>query len=223
MGQQADSFQGIRTGQGSQSDSVTGLTPLSCFPWGTSSGARTNPVSFGPISLIAAHPEHPQHRVLVGKDTSQSAEVRALARQSVVKDRIHFLGFVPDEMLPDFYNAADLFVFPSFYEGFGIPLLEAMACGRPIACSNRTALPEVAGKTAVLFDPASTVSIAKSLHDMLSNLDLCQKLGDAALERSRLFSWDHSARTVLEAYRHAVGAPVRGMEAPAPRALASGV
>ncbi len=173
-------------------------------------------------SLIAAHPEHPQHLVLVGKETSQSAEVRALARQSVVKGRIHFLGFVPDEILPDFYNAADLFVFPSFYEGFGIPLLEAMACGRPIACSNRTALPEVAGKTAVLFDPASTPSIAKALHDMLTNLDLCQKLGDAALERSRVFSWDRSARIVLEAYRQAVGSSVRGVEAPAPRALASG-
>ena len=173
-------------------------------------------------SLIQAHPEHRQDLVFVGKDTSQSAEIRDLARQSPVKDRIHFAGFVPDEVLPAFYNASDLFVFPSFYEGFGIPLLEAMACGRPIACSNRTAMPEVAGKTAVLFDPGSLQSIGQALHDMLVNLDLCQKLGEAALHRSRGFSWDATASTVLDVYREVAGVPSHTVERSAPRALASG-
>lgn len=173
-------------------------------------------------SLVQAHPEHRQHLVLVGKDTSQSAEIRSLARHSAVRDRIHFTGFVPDEMLPALYNACDLFVFPSFYEGFGIPLLEAMACGCPIACSNRTAMPEVAGKTAVLFDPASTASMGQALHDMLVNLDLCQKLGEAALERARGFSWDATARTVLNVYEEVAGIPARIPRQRAPRALASG-
>lgn len=173
-------------------------------------------------SLIQAHPEHRQHLVFVGKDTSQAAEIRSLARHSPARDRIHFTGFVPDEMLPAFYNACDLFVFPSFYEGFGIPLLEAMACGCPIACSNRTAMPEVAGKTAVLFDPASADSMGQALHDMLANLDLCQKLGESALERSRSFSWDATARTVLDVYQEVAGVPARVHRQPAPRALASG-
>jgi glycosyltransferase involved in cell wall biosynthesis len=145
-----------------------------------------------------------------------------LAKHSPARDRIHFTGFVPDEMLPAFYNACDLFVFPSFYEGFGIPLLEAMACGCPIACSNRTAMPEVAGKTAVLFDPASADSMGQALHDMLANLDLCQKLGESALERSRSFSWDATARTVLDVYQEVAGVPARVHRQPAPRALASG-
>ncbi|MCC7341003.1 MAG: glycosyltransferase family 4 protein [Bryobacterales bacterium] len=173
-------------------------------------------------SLIQAHPEFEQDLVFVGKDTSQSGEIRELARKSSVRQRIHFAGFVPDELLPAFYNAADLFVFPSFYEGFGIPLLEAMACGRPIACSNRTAMPEVTGKTAVLFDPSSKQSIGQALHDMLANLDLCQKLGEAALHRSRGFRWDATARTVLNVYREVASVPSRAVESSAPRALASG-
>ncbi|MCC6263880.1 MAG: glycosyltransferase family 4 protein [Bryobacterales bacterium] len=173
-------------------------------------------------SLIQAHPEFEQDLVFVGKDTSQSGEIRELARKSSVRQRIHFAGFVPDELLPAFYNAADLFVFPSFYEGFGIPLLEAMACGRPIACSNCTAMPEVTGKTAVLFDPSSKQSIGQALHDMLANLDLCQKLGEAALHRSRSFRWDATARTVLNVYRELASVPSRAVESSAPRALASG-
>ena len=173
-------------------------------------------------SLVLAHPEYKQDLVFVGKDTSQSGDIRNLAKHSAVKDRIHFTGFVPDEMLPWFYNACDIFVFPSFYEGFGIPLLEAMACGCPIACSDRTALPEVAGKTAVLFDPSSTKSIAQALHDVLANLDLCQKLGQAALERSKMFSWDNTARTVLDVYREVAGVPAAVELRSAPRALASG-
>ncbi len=172
--------------------------------------------------LIQAHPEFAQDLVFVGKDTSQSSEIRDLARKSPLRQRIHFVGFVADEILPSFYNAADLFVFPSFYEGFGIPLLEAMACGRPIASSNRTAMPEVTGKTAVHFDPACTHSIAQALHDMLANLDLCQKLGEAALHRSRTFSWDTTASAVLDVYREVAGVPSRTLESTAPRALASG-
>jgi glycosyltransferase involved in cell wall biosynthesis len=125
-------------------------------------------------------------------------------------------------MLPWLYNACDIFVFPSFYEGFGIPLLEAMACGCPIACSDRTALPEVAGKTAVLFDPSSTKSIGQALHDVLANLDLCQKLGQAALERSKTFNWDSTARTVLDVYHEVAGVPAAVELRSAPRALASG-
>ena len=83
-------------------------------------------------------------------------------------------------------------------------------------------MPEVTGKTAVLFDPSSKQSIGQALHDMLANLDLCQKLGEAALHRSRGFRWDATARTVLNVYREVASVPSRAVESSAPRALASG-
>lgn len=172
--------------------------------------------------LIASNPELPQHLVFAGKETPQAAEIRAAARRSPLRDRIHFTGFVDDAMRPWLYNACDAFVFPSFYEGFGIPLLEAMACGCPVACSNRTALPEVAGRSARYFDPASATGMAQAIFDILNNLDLCAKLGRAAMERAREFSWKHSAEIVLNAYREAAGVSVPVAVETTPPVLASG-
>src|SRR6185436_6494304 len=91
--------------------------------------------------------------VLAGKETWFADRVREAVRESGVGDRIVFTGFVADSELLQLYNACDLFVFPSFYEGFGLPALEAMACGRAVVCSNTTALPEVVDSAAILFDP----------------------------------------------------------------------
>ena len=105
--------------------------------------------------LVRAHPQLPHHLVIVGKETWYAPTVRAAAKKSQVADRIHFTGFVDDEELRRLYGACDLFVYPSFYEGFGLPILEAMACGRAVACSNTSAMPEVADSAALLFDPSS--------------------------------------------------------------------
>lgn len=173
-------------------------------------------------SLMNADPELPHHLVFVGKETPQSKEILTAARRSPLRDRIHFTGFVSDELLPWIYNASDLLVFPSFYEGFGIPLLEAMACGCPVASSNRTALPEVGGSAAVYFDPTSVYDMARTIHDLLLSVELRQKLGRAALERSRAFSWRSSAEIVISAYREAAGQPLPVTVESTPRAFASG-
>ncbi len=172
--------------------------------------------------LMQDQPDLPQHLVLVGKETSQAAEIRAAARRSPLRHRIHFTGFVDDDLLPALYNGCDLFVFPSFYEGFGIPLLEAMACGCPVACSNRTALPEVGGNAAMYFDPGSTAEMVRAISNMLRNLDFAEKLGRAAIDRAREFSWRRSAEIVLNTYREAAGIPAPVAVPAVPRAVASG-
>lgn len=172
-------------------------------------------------SLIMAHPELPHHLVCVGKETPQASEIHAVARNSGVADRIHFTGFVSDEVLPWLYSASDVFVFPSFYEGFGIPLLEAMACGCLVASSNRTAMPEVAGSAAVYFDPSSVDAMAKTIYDMLTNLAHSQSLVEASLERATCYSWRRSAEIVLNAYCEATGKPLPTSVKPAARAFAS--
>lgn len=173
-------------------------------------------------SLMQDQPDWQQHLVLAGKETTQSSEILAAVRRSPLRHRIHCTGFVPDDLLPWLYNACDLFVFPSFYEGFGIPLLEAMACGCPVASSNRTALPEVGGNAAVYFDPGSVPAIAQTLHDMLRNLEFAKKLGRSAMDRAREFSWRSSAEIVLNTYREAAGQSAPVQMAAGPRAFASG-
>lgn len=173
-------------------------------------------------TLMTANPEFPHHLVFSGKQTPQSAEILAAARRSPHRDRIHFTGFVEDALRPWLYNACDVFVFPSYYEGFGIPLLEAMACGRPVACSKLTALPEVAGSSAIYFDPSSVTSMAQAISDILHNLDLCARLERSAIERAREFQWRRSAEIVLNAYREAAGISIPVTVESTPPALASG-
>ena len=105
--------------------------------------------------LVRAYPRLKHKLALAGKDTWFAGRVREAARESGVADRIRFLGFVSDEDLLRLYHACDLFVFPSFYEGFGLPALEAMACGRAVVCSSASALPEVVDGAAILADPNS--------------------------------------------------------------------
>src|SRR5207302_9073943 len=114
-----------------------------------------------------------RHRlVLAGKDTWFAPKVREAAKSSGVADRIRFLGYVTDQDLLHLYNACDLFVFPSFYEGFGLPILEAMACGRAVACSNTSAMPEVANATALVFDPESCDEMTRAMRDIVLDPEL---------------------------------------------------
>ncbi len=104
-------------------------------------------------------------------------------------DRIHFTGFVDDEELRRLYGACDLFVYPSFYEGFGLPILEAMACGRAVACSNTSAMPEVADSAALLFDPCSQRDLVFAMRDLLLNPELRQRMERLGVQRAAMFSW----------------------------------
>lgn len=112
-----------------------------------------------------------------------------------------FLGRVPDEDLPGLYSLSDLFVFPSLYEGFGLPPLEAMACGTPVVCSNTSSLPEVVGDTGVLVPPEDVEAIADAIGQLLSDPDRRADLGRRALERAQRFTWEQSARRILDIYR----------------------
>jgi|GEM_PF-121075 len=114
-----------------------------------------------------------------------------------------WLGPIPDADLPALYAAATVFVFPSLYEGFGLPVLEAMACGTPVICSNTSSLPEVAGDAAVMVNPLDVNALAAALGQLLSDADLRTK----GLAQARRFSWEHTARQTLDLYRACAAGP----------------
>jgi len=163
--------------------------------------------------LLRAHPQLPHHLVIVGKETWYAPTVRAAAKKSHVADRIHFTGFVDDEELRRLYGACDLFVYPSFYEGFGLPILEAMACGRAVACSNTSAMPEVADSAALLFDPCSKRELVFAMRDLLLNPELRQRMERLGVQRAGMFSWASSAAKTLDLYYAVAGQASKGSAA----------
>lgn len=156
--------------------------------------------------LVRAYPQLKQNLVLVGKETWFADRVREAAAVSGVADRIQFIGFVSDSDLLQFYNACDLFVFPSFYEGFGLPALEAMACGRAVVCSNTSALPEVVDGAAILFDPYAVDEIVRALADLLLDSELRARMERLGLQRAAHFSWQKTAQRTLAVF-HEVAEP----------------
>jgi glycosyltransferase involved in cell wall biosynthesis len=156
--------------------------------------------------LIRSQPRLPHRLVLVGQDTWFGGRVRAAAERSDVADRIHFTGFVNDEDLVQLYGGCDLFVFPSFYEGFGFPVLEAMACGRAVACSRCSAIPEVADAAAIFFDPHSVSDIARAMRDVLLDNELRSRMERLGQQNAARFSWERTARRTLEVYYDVAGA-----------------
>jgi alpha-1,3-rhamnosyl/mannosyltransferase len=126
-------------------------------------------------------------------------------RSTSADDRgIRWLGPVSDDDLPALYSGASCFVFPSLFEGFGLPVLEAMACGAPVICSDRTSLPEVAGGAALLVDPTDTAAIAAAIRRVTTEPELSARLRRSGVERAAGYSWDSAARATLAIYRKAV-------------------
>ena len=156
--------------------------------------------------LVQTYPELPQHLVLVGKHAWRSSAVLAAARASALSSRIHFMDFVSDEDLVLFYGASDMFIYPSLYEGFGLPILEAMACGRAVACSNSTAMPEVADSCALLFDPRSAMEMVRAMRDLLLDAQLRSRMERLGVQRASQYSWQDTARRTLEVYYEVAGA-----------------
>ena len=110
-----------------------------------------------------------------------------------------------DDELLRLYGACDLFVYPSLYEGFGLPILEAMACGRSVACSNSSAMPEVADSAALLFDPNSIPEMVRAMRDLLLDAELRTRMERLGLHRATLFSWEKTARKTLDVYYEIAG------------------
>ncbi len=118
----------------------------------------------------------------------------------LLKDKVIFLGYVPEEDLPHLYSEAAAFVFPSLYEGFGLPPLEAMACGCPVVASNAGSLPEVCGDAVRYVDPYDVESIARGIHEVLTDEVMRQNLRAKGLERAKLFSWERAAKEHLKIF-----------------------
>ncbi len=150
--------------------------------------------------LLRAYPQFAHSLVFAGKETWFAHHVREAARASGLADRIQFLGFVSDSELLHLYNACDVFVFPSYYEGFGMPALEAMACGRAVVCSSTSALPEVVDGAALLFDPYSVDEMVRALADLLLDAELRARMERLGLQRAAHFSWQNAAQKTLEVY-----------------------
>jgi glycosyltransferase involved in cell wall biosynthesis len=157
--------------------------------------------------LVRAYPQLTHNLVLVGKPTWFSPRVQEAAFESGVKDRIQFFGFVSDPDLLQLYNACDCFVFPSFYEGFGFPALEAMACGRAVVCSDASALPEVVDGAAILFDPYAIDEMVRAIADVLIDGELRVRMERLGIQRAAHFSWQKTAQKTLAAFHQVVEQP----------------
>ena len=147
----------------------------------------------------------PHQLVFVGGDWTRAGVVRQAAAKSRWFTEIVFAGFARYEDVPWFYNGADLFVFPSLFEGFGLPVLEAMCSGTPVACSNVSSMPEVAGDAAEFFDPLETEDIARAMERLLGDEALREMRVSRGLARSRRFSWRRTAEATVDALHAAAG------------------
>jgi glycosyltransferase involved in cell wall biosynthesis len=153
---------------------------------------------------LQSHPVYKDLRlVIIGDTISQYPAVRQTVIKSRVEHVVRFLGFVPFETLRCFYEVAAAFVFPSRYEGFGLPPLEAMACGAPVVASNVSSLPEVVGDAAILVNPENVFDIARGIREVLLDEELRQQLISRGRAQAARFSWERTARQVLEIYQEA--------------------
>jgi glycosyltransferase involved in cell wall biosynthesis len=131
-------------------------------------------------------------------------EILAEPERLGIQSQVHFLGYVPLDDLAALYNAATVFVYPSLYEGFGLPVLEAMQCGCPVISSNATSLPEVAGEAAILVNPHDQDQMVDSLFSVITDVTQAQALRETGLKQSQLFSWKRCAEETLAAYHQAL-------------------
>jgi glycosyltransferase involved in cell wall biosynthesis len=155
--------------------------------------------------------------IIIGDDVSGNPDLRRTVIRSGVQNDVRFLGFVPIEVLRTFYDAAKIFVFPSLYEGFGLPPLEAMAHGTPVVTSNVSSLPEVVGNAAVLVHPENVFEIMRALHRVLLDQPLRDKMRERGCRQAAKFSWEKSVRRIMDVYREVLS-PEGNAEASGPSA-----
>jgi glycosyltransferase involved in cell wall biosynthesis len=147
----------------------------------------------------------PWQLVLAGSQGYGAADILARIANSPARDRIRVTGYVSAADLAEWYARAAVFAFPSLDEGFGMPVLEAMAAGIPVVTSNRSALPEVAGDAALLVDPDDTEALRQALRELTINGDLCLDLARRGTARARMFTWERAVRGTWEVYRKLLG------------------
>jgi len=151
---------------------------------------------------LAKHDLYPDLKlIIIGDELSKHPDLRRTVVRGGVQNDVRFMGFVPIEVLRIFYDVAKVFVFPSLYEGFGLPPLEAMAHGTPVLTSNTSSIPEVVGNAAVLVNPENLFEMMRALQRVLLDQPLREKLRQAGYEQVKKFSWDLSVAKVLASYR----------------------
>ena len=168
---------------------------------GTLKPNKNIPTLIRAFALLRERRKVEQQLLVVGDDPKWKEGLVRLCFQLGIAGDVFFVPSVAYALLPQVYAGADLMVMPSFIEGFGLPVLEAMACGTPAVCSRSASLPEVAGDAAEYFDPASAEDLAAVIERILSSCQLQQTLRDKGQERANLFTWDECARRTLELYR----------------------
>ncbi|MGH2537796.1 MAG: glycosyltransferase family 4 protein [Candidatus Promineifilaceae bacterium] len=157
--------------------------------------------AFEPLSRALPH-----DLVIVGGMGWSYEPILAEAAEKGLADRVRFLGFVDDQDLPALYSQAALFAFPSLYEGFGLPILEAMACGAPVVCANASSLPEVAGQAARLAPAGDQAAWSQAMSELLTTPSLRARLVAAGFRQARQFSWKRTAQQLLALYGRLVDA-----------------
>lgn len=160
--------------------------------------------------------------VLAGEKRGLYQKIKAEAERLGLGGQVLFPGYIPDDDLPPIYAAASLFVFPSLYEGFGLPPLEAMACGTPCVVSNSSSLPEVAGSAALLFNPTSLENFEECVARVLMDEELRENLREAGLRQAAAFSWSRAAEETLRVYREVLGGPIDWSEARGEESVSEG-
>jgi glycosyltransferase involved in cell wall biosynthesis len=150
-------------------------------------------------------PDQRQPLVVVGGQGWSFDETKALIGELGLTDEVSFTGYVPDEDLPALYAGCTTFVFPTHYEGFGIPVAEAMAVGVPVICSNTSSVPEVAGSAARMFDPNSAAELAEALKNVLGDARLRKQMAADSKRQGKRFSWLETARQTHAVYEQVLG------------------
>ena len=145
-----------------------------------------------------------EYQLVLAGDVQRSKNLPPLIQQLGLEKHIVFTGIVSDERLARLYQDASVFVFPTLYEGFGLPVLEAMACACPVITSNTSSLPEVVGEAGILVDPLDASAMSAAIERVLTDLDLGERLRNAGVQRAKQFCWDRTARETVELYRKVV-------------------
>jgi glycosyltransferase involved in cell wall biosynthesis len=155
--------------------------------------------AFGVVRAFAKLKNRTHVKLLIGGVGREEKKIREFIRKHKVKN-VQIVGFIPEDKLNDFYNSLDLFVFPSFYEGFGLPVLEALACGVPVITSNTSSLPEIAGEAGILVNPNSVDEIVNAMERVIKNKKLQNKMRVNGIKQAKKFDWEKTARETLKVY-----------------------
>lgn len=156
----------------------------------------------GLIDAFSHSPVRETHHLVIGGGKGWLYDdIFSAAEASPAAERIHLIGFVADQDLPALYSLADIFAYPSHYEGFGIPVIEAMACGTPVVCANNSSLPEVAGRAALQIDATDTTALAEALYQLATDAALYQQAVELSLKQAQKFSWTAAAERLLTVYQ----------------------